>query len=344
MVHVFLYEYITGGGTFSAKSPDFPSGSLLREGAAMIHALAEDFSQIPGVQVSLLRDSRLPNLRLASDNILEVGDAERERQAILDLSDQADWAVLIAPEFDRILLDRCRWAESAGGRLLSPPSAFVGLTSDKTRTAEQVRQHGVPVPRAITLRPGQPLPKDLAYPAVVKPCDGAGSVGVQLAANESADYEITFDGQVVRLEEFCHGTPASVAVLCGPREAVALPPCSQRVSDDGRFRYLGGHTPLDETLSQRAQHLALAAVDALPPAVGYTGVDLILGDDVDGRDDVVIEVNPRMTTSYVGLRALCQSNLAAAMLAVAQGDAAELSFSEQPLEFDADGQVRLLGS
>ncbi len=380
MSHVFLYEYVTGGGTFSAQSPDVPAGSLLQEGTAMIHSLAEDFLRVPGVQVSLLHDTRLPSLRLASDipppvksdtshtspkrkrgnglrpslarracvisgreryNIVDIGDAQAERRAIHDLADQADWTVLIAPEFDGILLDRCRWVESAGARLLSPPSTFVELTADKNRTAEQLRQHGIPMPKDTTVHSGQRLPSDFPYPAVVKPCDGAGSLGVQLVVDNSSNYEIAFDAQTTRLEEFRHGTPASVAVLCGPCEAVALPACSQRVSKDGRFRYLGGHGPLTKALSQRAQRLGLAAVEALPPAVGHVGVDLVLGDDINGRDDVVIEVNPRLTTSYVGLRAMCRTNLAAAMMAVARGDAAELSFSEQTVEFDADGQVRV---
>lgn len=341
MPHVFLYEYITGGGTFSARSPEVPSTSLLREGTAMIRSLAEDFSRVPGVQVSLLRDARLPELRLASDNILEVGDAQAERRAIRNLSERADWTVLIAPEFDSILLDRCRWAESASARLLSPPSTFVELASNKDRTAGQFQQHGIPVPAAITLSPGQQLPGDFPYPAVAKPCDGAGSMGVQLVPQGIVNDEIAFEARTTRLEEFHHGIPASVAVLCGPCETVALPACSQRISQDGRFRYLGGHVPLEGGLSQRAQRLGLAAVETLPSAIGYVGVDLVLGDNPDGKDDVVVEVNPRLTTSYVGLRALCRTNLAAAMMAIARGDAAKLSFSEQSVEFDADGQVRV---
>ena len=341
MPSVFLYEYITGGGTYSARAPDTPPGSLLREGAAMIGALADDFSRIPGMKVLLLRDVRLPDLRFPSADILEVADAQSERQAFHDLSKRADWTVLIAPEFDGVLLDRCRWAESAGARLLSPPSAFVEVASEKNQTADQLRQHGIPVPAAVPLIRGTQLPTNFSYPAVVKPCDGAGSVGVQSVTDQTAGYEVAFDGEIARLEEFRHGMPASVAILCGPRDKVALPPCSQRISDDGRFRYMGGKTPLDESLSLRAKRLGLAAVEALPPAVGYVGVDLILGDDPDGRDDVVIEVNPRLTTSYVGLRQLCQTNLAAAMMTIAQGHAAELSFAERPVEFDADGRVRV---
>ncbi len=67
---------------------------------------------------------------------------------------------------------------------------------------------------------------------------------------------------------------------------------------------------------------------------------MVLGDGTDGQEDAVIEVNPRLTTSYVGLRALANENLSEAMLAVASGKPPRLSFSDCPLEFDADGTVR----
>ena len=43
-MRVFLYEYITGGGTLSSTHSQPPAGSLLGEGTAMISALAADFA------------------------------------------------------------------------------------------------------------------------------------------------------------------------------------------------------------------------------------------------------------------------------------------------------------
>jgi hypothetical protein len=69
---------------------------------------------------------------------------------------------------------------------------------------------------------------------------------------------------------------------------------------------------------------------------------MVLGDDPDGGDDCVIEINPRLTTSYAGLRVAARTNLAEAMLDVAAGKTPDLSFDPAPLEFDADGTVRFL--
>jgi predicted ATP-grasp superfamily ATP-dependent carboligase len=127
--------------------------------------------------------------------------------------------------------------------------------------------------------------------------------------------------------------------LCGPSGLAPLPPCWQLLSSDGRFSYRGGSVILEPPLARRAASLALQALAAMPPAHGYVGVDLVLGEAADGKDDVVIEINPRLTTSYVGLRRAVHENLAQAILEVAQGGAVELTPRETRVEFSADGSV-----
>jgi predicted ATP-grasp superfamily ATP-dependent carboligase len=177
-------------------------------------------------------------------------------------------------------------------------------------------------------------------PAIIKPLDGCGSQEVRLLSSDaeisSALAEID---RPMRLESFQPGSAASVAVLCGPQERIALPACGQQLSEDGHFTYLGGSTPLPVELDQRARRLASAAIDTLPSPLGYLGVDLVLGSAQNGSHDIVIEINPRLTTSYVGLRAACRENLAAAMLAIAAGQPATLSFRPEPVEFAADGTL-----
>jgi hypothetical protein len=123
---------------------------------------------------------------------------------------------------------------------------------------------------------------------------------------------------------------------------VPLTPCKQRVSEDGQLRYQGGELPLAAGLGQRAVALADRVLAALPDARGYVGVDLVLGRDPGGAEDFVVEVNPRLTTSYVGLRAAATSNLAEAMIRVAEGDASPVEFFARSLEFDSLGNVSFL--
>jgi len=50
------------------------------------------------------------------------------------------------------------------------------------------------------------------------------------------------------------------------------------------------------------------AIDSVSGLRGYVGVDLVLG--LHAGEDRVIELNPRLTTSYLGLRRKAKVNLA----------------------------------
>jgi len=337
-MRVFIYEFVTGGGMW--HSVDEPAGSpLLAEGKAMASAVLADFAMLPDVTVVSTRDSRLPAFLPTGCLVSEVTEAEGELATLTLEASQADWTLLIAPETGRALLNRCRLVESVGGRLLSPSSAIVAIASDKQATAEFLATRRFPVPRGIAINATQAaIPDDFPFPAVLKPVDGCASQGLRLVPS-AQDIPRLLGAQRLRLEEYVPGLAASVAILCGPKERYPLPACEQRLSDDGRFTYLGGRLRLPPKLDGRARRLALATVTALPQALGYIGVDLVLGDAADGSGDRVIEINPRLTTSYVGLRAASETNLAAAMLAVAAGKPADLRFRGDAVEFTADGVV-----
>jgi predicted ATP-grasp superfamily ATP-dependent carboligase len=351
MRSVFLFEHVTGGGYLGGEPPP---GSLRSEGAAMAAALATDFAKnLLGVELpcdARLADDerfgRLASLQLADPlplvRIHKLHSRRELRAVFAFLAARCDHTLIIAPEFDGILLDWVRRAERLGARLLSPGSDFVQLAADKHAAAETLRAAGVAAPRGVVLAPGDRLPRDFPCPAVLKPRDGAGSWGVRFLAEHPGETIPVM--RPSRLEEFIPGQPASVAVLYGTGgRRCFLPACAQRLSTDGRFAYLGGGHPLSPPLAERARQLVERAAAALPQSLGYVGFDLVLGEAADGSDDAIIEVNARLTTSYVGLRAACRQNLAAAMLALADPAAdspPSLLFRKKPLEFDSVGNVR----
>lgn len=372
-MRVFLYEFITGGGMWSDGRAGAPAGGLLAEGAAMASGLAADLLRIDGCHVEMLLDSRLSESVLGQMagrvNCRRVSNADDERQWIERLASDCDVTILIAPEFDRLLLDRCEQVEACGGKLASPDSRFVALASDKQATCEWLRRAKVNSPMGTTIAPGDDWPSELSPPAVLKPIDGAGSLDTRLLWSRD-ELRVIERTRPMRMEAFHPGRAASVAALCGPHGFRLLEPCYQRLSDDGQFRYLGGAAPLDMMPRHRAQALAARALAVLPPTIGYVGVDLVLGSrgggselsetgfsekagngsggngfegngsEDNGSEDYVIEINPRLTTSYVGLSGLCRGNLAAAMLAIASGGDAELSFGSDAIEFGPfDGEA-----
>lgn len=335
-MHVFLYEWITGGGLVEhvGRLP----ASLLAEGTAIISALAADFNAIPGCRPTLIRDLRLTEFEPRRCQIVDVDSTLQWRTEFTRCVSEAELTVIVAPEFDGILLQTAQIARDAGGRLLNSSDDFIAIASRKDLTADRLAAVGVPSTEGCILDADEEiLPVDFTYPGVLKPLDGAGSQNTFLVES-SRDLPDPYPWPR-RLEKFYCGRPASVAVLCGPAGNHALRPCWQRLSDDNRFSYRGGALILESPLARRAQSLALRAVAALPAAVGYIGVDLILGDAADGSRDVVIEINPRLSTSYVGLRAATDSNLAQAMLDVAVGKQPQIHWTGDAVEFLATGEV-----
>ena len=67
---------------------------------------------------------------------------------------------------------------------------------------------------------------------------------------------------------------------------------------------------MEHSLKQKAFDAAEKAVGLFSGLRGYVGVDLILGQ----KEVFVLEVNPRLTTSYVGLREVAGFNVGQAMV------------------------------
>ena len=324
MPTVFVYEYCTALGI--GRDPSDPAHSLWREGHAMRSACVADFERIPGVRTRTLTDVG-PTADFVDFNYLA---------SIFDAT------LVIAPETDQHLSWRLFRAVEAGAKcLLNSSVAATSVAADKHQLAGVWLQAGVPTPAVL------PFDSPPDFPHVVKHRFGAGSAEVWLI--RCADDWIALsklgglDGLTedkFLLQPYVPGVAASVAFLVGPNCVVPLLPGYQRLSGDGRFTYLGGEIPLPDGLTLRAVNLARRAIDAVPGLAGYVGVDLVLGDAADGSADYAIEINPRLTTSYVGLRAMTGDNLMAKLWDVCAGASdVRVKWHDGGVRFTPDGTV-----
>jgi predicted ATP-grasp superfamily ATP-dependent carboligase len=337
-MRLFVYEFITAGGLFSCGDQP-PAGSLLDEGSAMLAALCDDFAVTRNHQLSLLWDVRLTTPRPQGPDVVDTSDQASHDRAFAKAVAEADAVLLIAPELNGCLLELSRRVEQARGRLVSPDSEFVRLASDKLLMSKLWRAAGVPTPATWRVQSVHELvmPPEGLY--VIKPRDGAGSHQVLQVTYERllSAIQRNLDGTTWCVQAFHAGRPASIAAICGSDQRFWLPACWQRLGPPS-FTYAGGSTVLDTDLVRRIQRIADRALDVLPPTQGYLGVDVVLGAAVDGSEDVVIEVNPRLTTSFVGVRHLVRPCLADAMVSWGQGVPVPVAYEPTPLEFSATGE------
>lgn len=312
-MRVVLYEWCMSGGLAGGDA------SIAREGRMMLESLAADAAKDAGLDVTVLveegRSVDLPSPARAI-SVQEGAHVESLVAAVR----AADWTVVVAPESDGILTRLVTAVREAGGHVLAPDDRVIEVASDKQATVDALAARGVPVPAGRALAAGAPIPAGFHMPAVRKARTGCGGDGLEILASRDARPAT----HAARLEAFAPGTPVGVSCICGARSIVALPPMRQVFTDGPAPRFLGGAPIADDRLAARAKALALAAARALGADLGWLGVDLILGSRADGRDDRVLEVNPRITTSFVGLASLYASSLVAAMIEATSSAASSL--------------------
>ena len=324
-------------------------GSLAAEGRAMLCAVVDDLSMIADIKVETTWDARLgpPPFRCVRAQLAESHDDEQ--LLFQRLAYDCDATLLIAPEFDGILTQRCRAVEDRGGRLLSPGSRAVEPCSDKLRLARHLREAGVRTIPTETISPENESPSAAVvaaspFPIVIKPRDGAGSQNTFLIKDsEGLEQWRNAFAAAPRISEFIWqpyiaGTSVSVAMIFSESgsEVRILRVAEQLLSDDGRFSYRGGRVPACDVDRTSIQAAALAACRSVPGLRGYVGVDLIV--PADGQSaPIVVEINPRLTTSYLGYRALARDNLAEWMLPGRTNRPIEWRTGE--VEFNAAGNM-----
>jgi tyramine---L-glutamate ligase len=321
---VLVYEFFTGGGS--------PPGVLPRgldsEALGMLWTLLEDFRRWGAVRTITSLDSRFrarfPNMPwpLPADEVASAFPGEHE-YVYLSLLKRCDFALVLAPETGGILAHLTGQAERAGVRLLSSNSRSVAVAGNKASCHKLFSAAELPSPqtRVIGFDSALHAAQEMGFPLVIKPVDGVGSEGVSLvamhpdlAAALSLACQAT-DCEEILLQSYTSGVHASVSLLVAGNRCVRLSLNEQRIKIGVPFRYLGSRTPLDHEAAEDATNLACRAAGLIPGLQGYVGVDLVLTD----RGAQLIEINPRLTTSYLSLRQVSLLNLAKAMYEACDG-------------------------
>ena len=332
---VFLAEYVCSGG-FCATPVEQIDDSLRTEGGAMASALCEDLAKVADVVFPV--DVRLrPRLPKCEEHPIHADESLYGQWA--KAAAGCDAAIIIAPEKDGILAKAVGMLRAADVDVIAGTGDFLRVASDKLQTARALHAAGVPHPA--TLMPNDPRSLQRLRQGgqvIVKPRDGCGTEAIRLF--DDVDEAMRFAEETDLIQTFIPGLAASVAMIVEGSEMVVLPAVSQDISL-ATCAYLGGSGPLGNDHQRRAASLAQCAIAAMPPhARGFVGLDLVLADE--GGEDCVIEINPRLTTSYVGLRKMVSGNLAARLLGLQCGPV-QCKVGPDEVRWSREGKVWIEG-
>ncbi len=327
-MRVFVFEYITGGGMLDSPLPP----SLAEEGDKMLTALVSDLSEIEGVEVIATRDARLDKPDLPVDFHM-LRRMEELPDVWLKCMERADAVWPIAPEFSNILLHISETVINQGKLLLNSHPQAVATASSKLATALCLSERGIGV--VPTYRFEQAVP-DHRGSWVLKPDDGVGCQGIRICHDWDElcrQYQRLPVGRDYVVQPFVQGTPTSLSILAWHGEAQILGINHQRiVMTDNRFVLLGCVVNGHQHNSADYHRLGQAVVAAIPSLWGMIGIDII--DSDEGLQ--VLEINPRVTTSYAGLRESIGVNPAAMVLDLLTGKRPLPDQMEKPLVVDVN--------
>ncbi len=135
------------------------------------------------------------------------------------------------------------------------------------------------------------------------------------------------------------GEPGSIAVLFGAKRIV-LPPCRQHIVVDGdSVNYLGGEIAFDWYASEQWSEWIEGWIAEFPGKPrGWIGFDFVMTSCTERP--LAIEINPRLTTSFIGYQQLIQNQLTQGIIDVCRGVSWTPHFEKIQLQFEADGTIR----
>ena len=206
-------------------------------------------------------------------------------------------------------------------------SMNAAISANKQRAGAILARHGIAVPPAAG-----------SGRRVVKPVMGCGAQDVRLTDGEPGAGEFAeayIEGEALSVSlvgsrvtgnacEYYSGNPP--LLLAVNRQDIA-------VADDGSFQYLGGETPIHPDREEEIVDVAVRAMNVLG-CQGYTGIDVIAGDHI-----YVVDVNPRPTTSLVGIAAVMEEEIADILIRASHGEAPAVLHLSGRVRFDKDGRI-----
>lgn len=301
----------------------------------MRDALLRDLAELNQFEIITMHDARLAPPAIAAHSV--AVESGKFKECFIQTLEQVDMVWLIAPESHGTLLELselCYKVESRKNGFVFLGSGFDAMLTGTSKTLcfEALQAASI---YTLPVHAGEDLMQQAYYDDllklniekwVAKPEDGAGCEGIEIFDSlENLRNWIAKDNQYLQylVQPYQQGIAASFSMLCRNGKAWLLSCNQQYISCDGRHFKLTG-VAVNGMLAywQRFETIARKIAKMLPDALGYIGVDVIV--ENENNKIYVLEINPRLTTSYVGLREALNYNPAKLILDCVLNDKFEM--------------------
>ena len=288
---------------FSTAGHNLPgAGELNHEGSAMVRALAEDLLAADsgfGGRVGLAWGESCPQGAPDGCELFAAPDPWQwlERQAS---SYSLFWPIF--PEHWQQGPELARHALNLGYKLLCPEPGTISLASDKLRCLRYLASRGLNVAPCWSVS-SPPPDESCDRRWIRKPRRGAGGMGCGLFPSlRQARQAAGSDDDL--LQPYVNGDSCSGSMICSAGRAVMLSGNRHDVAFTGAASPLASIT-VNQFESPGLRPLGETVARAMPGLHGLVGIDFMAQDD---GSLALLEVNPRVTSAYPGLRQALGAN------------------------------------
>ncbi len=331
---ILVFEYITGGGFNKQELPE----TLKNEGRLMLQALLDNLrfqSDHDDLTIRVMLDYRFKGLiNIDGFHAVIINPEHNSHDEFVNLAKQCDAVWPIAPEFDGILQKLCQSVEILGKKILSSPVDAVALTGNKLKTYERLKQHYIAtIPTRLLTNydwnsnaDARCLERELACFSdtnstvkveqwLVKPIDGVGCANNYILIDQQDFEQLRLGNEQYIIQPHIQGKKISLS--CFFKEGAGWLICTNLQ----QFDIINQQYHLVKIIvnynvdSDRYKTLVDNIAQAFPELWGYVGVDLI-----ETLEQIfVLEINPRLTTSFVGINEALGINVAENVLQLLKG-------------------------
>lgn len=275
----------------------------------MLHALLKELDSQKGIQLTVLLDWRMDDIQ--SVHKIKTIRVEKE-QCVFDVLSIAiadvDMVWPIAPEMDWILQKTCQLIESQSKQLLNSSSSAVTICSDKLLTEQVLNKHEIATVKTYRL---DLFAQDTVGEWVIKPRLGMGCLECCIVDNSPEFLRII---QSIKspsdyiVQPYIQGAVLSLSCLFKEGRAWLLCCNEQRMSiKQGKIELTACIINIPTDRSTCYLSLINKLAQAMIGLSAYVGVDIIQPKDGEPK---VLDINPRLTTSYVGINQAIGLNVA----------------------------------
>ena len=291
MKKILIYEYITGGGLLNEDL----TSNLMFEARMILSSLIDSCNRSNKYDYRYFLDHRLTGMH--SDK--SIVTHETKDLYNLNLIKKFDYVLPIIPEINLDLLMYVKYLEKNKINKIISNSKTIEICSDKMKFYRYLNKYNLPIiPTYCSLNS-----KSNSKKYILKDKYGAGCSYVRIANKKDLKHHYSKDKVI---QPFIDGDNYSLSVFFGTDDYRLLTINQQHFDINNDMIKLRG---LTINIHHKLYLNILSAIseiqECLPGLYGFIGIDILLKD----KQIFIVEINPRITTSYVGLNKTIGCNM-----------------------------------